>query len=117
MALIDALGLEDKMNGIVAVAMSVLTISIATFKLFLSMRTAKKFESKLDAKVITTMRMKSAVVLVATLSDSAFDALQGVAAIKGEFYTNSAFFLLLVATWMGVTDEIVEAIVEIFFIS
>eukprot|EP01083_Nonionella_stella_P280996 956116_1 len=116
-ALIDALGLDDKTNGIVAIVMSILTLSIATMKFYLSTKAAREFDGKLPVKVIRTLRIKSVAVLMASLTDSAFDAFQGVAAVKGEFYTNSAFAVLLVATWMGVTDEIVEAMVEIFFMS
>eukprot|EP01084_Bolivina_argentea_P309396 535159_1 len=116
-ALTDSFGLSDKQNGTVAVIMASLSFVIATTKLFMSWKAANNFEGKLDAKIVVSMRMKSIALLMATITDSVFDALQGVAAIKGEYYTSNALLVLLMATWIGVTDEIIEAFVEILFMS
>lgn len=113
-ALTKSFGYDAQTNGIIAVVMSVLTFIIAVIKLILCLISTARFEGVVDAEIVETLVSKSWILLVVTTCDAVFDCLQGVAAIKGEKYSNSAIFVLVMATWIGVSDEIIESVIEIF---
>merc|ERR1719242_649517 len=91
--------------------------------MFLSARAANAITSdpvaqeEISSGEINGLRMKSVAVLMATITDATFDILQGFAAIAGETYTSTALSVMIVATWIGVTDEVIEALVEIGYTS
>merc|ERR1712087_637201 len=58
-------------------------------------------------------REQAIAIFMSSLTDSTFDFLQGVAAVLGHAYSDSAFAVLPAATWIGVADELVECVVEI----
>ena len=52
-------------------------------------------------------------IMGATITDATFDIFQGVAAILDEEYTALSASMLVIATWLGVGEEIIEGIFEI----
>eukprot|EP01084_Bolivina_argentea_P196174 336336_1 len=130
-ALTDSLGLSDEYNGVVVIIMCFLSLCVAIIKIYLSWNASYtyfdanqsfyqsiKVEEKAEHRWISySLKMKAIAVFIATITDIMFDILQGIAATQHQQYTNNAFYVLVVSTWIGVGDEIVECFVEIFFMS
>ena len=52
-------------------------------------------------------------MLGVTITDATFDILQGIAAIRNEEYTHLSASMLVIATWLGVGEEVIEGMFEI----
>ena len=52
-------------------------------------------------------------IAIASFSDSIFDIIQGIALILGYQYSTTTNLIVLVGTWIGFTDELLEFIEEV----
>ena len=52
-------------------------------------------------------------ILIASFSDSIFDIIQGIVLISGYQYSASVNIIVIIGTWIGFTDELLEFIKEI----
>lgn len=108
-ALIGALGLDDDLNGLVAMLTAVIACSFAVLRIVISFAS-----STLERDVLRIRTREQAIaIFMSSLTDSTFDFFQGVAAVLGHAYSDSAFAVLIAATWIGVTDELIECVIEI----
>eukprot|EP01084_Bolivina_argentea_P119472 211822_1 len=117
-ALTDALGLSDVHNGFIAIFTSTIALILASVKYILSSRQEPKKDDNNKQKEYDSkhlMRRKAIALFMSTLTDSVFDFFQGIAAVIGEEYGAGIFTVLVLATWIGVADELLECIIEIFF--
>eukprot|EP01084_Bolivina_argentea_P071297 129651_1 len=124
-ALTDSLGLGNQENGSIAVGMGCLSLFVAICKIYISWTATFILSTDSDDLEENyknmwksyALKMKAIAVFIATITDVIFDVFQGIAAVQNQKYTNNAFFVLVVSTWIGVADEVVECFVEIFFMS
>eukprot|EP01084_Bolivina_argentea_P071295 129647_1 len=129
-ALTDSMGLDDQSNGAIAISMSILSLATGICKFYLSWTASNSYSdqnesfihSDVDSKfkvlwMSYSLKMKTIAVFVATVTDLVFDFFQGIAAVQAQKYTDNAWIILVISTWIGVADEVIECFVEIFFMS
>eukprot|EP01084_Bolivina_argentea_P023276 43407_1 len=113
LALSNSLGLSNYDNGLMAITMGSTSVLLACWKQICNwgdMKRVGQSEANIDEEDIGIL---GGTIMGATITDAAFDILQGIAAIRNEEYTALSATMLVTATWMGVGEEIIEAVFEI----
>ena len=105
LALSDELGLDAKINGAIALMVGSISLICAVFRWGCHFAVARAEEE-------TIISVLAFAIFSASISDSAFDIIQGIAAINEEKYSANAATVLISATALGASEEIVEAILE-----
>eukprot|EP01084_Bolivina_argentea_P023278 43411_1 len=107
LALSNNLGLSNYDNGLMAITIGSVTVLLACWRLLCNAGDYAKNNNADDIFVL------GGTILGATVTDAVFDIFQGIAAIREEEYTALSATMLVTATWMGVGEEIIEAVFEI----
>ena len=104
LALSDAFGLDSKSNGTIVIMMGSLTLLFSLFK----------YLWRVDFSATKNEEYKLVVLIFyGTIVKAGFDIIQGIVAIKGKEYSELSVTILVFATWLGVSEEIIEGTITI----